>query len=327
MYYAHFKNNKLEIIKKGMDTMDKIYDLIIIGAGPAGLSAAVYASRARLDAIILEENHLGGGQIVNTYDVENYLGFSSISGFDLAAKFRDHAEHLGAKFVSGTVTSLDEKSGCRQVICNNEEYLAKSVIIASGARHKKLEVPGEENLGGRGVSYCATCDGALYKGKTVAVVGGGDTAAEDAIYLANLCETVYLIHRRDTLRASHVLQEKLRSLPNVKIFWNSQVQKIEGQELVESVWVKHAEEETTDKYEVQGVFIAIGITPNSANFSGGVQVDESGFIIADEFCETSRAGVFAAGDVRTKQLRQIATAVSDGANAANSAEKYIGGFL
>lgn len=303
--------------------MGKIHDLIIIGSGPAGLSAAIYAERAKLDTVVLEKAMMSGGQVLNTYEVDNYPGMPGINGFDLGMKYREHADKLGAKFVEAEVLSVDAAGEIKKVITEAETYEAKTILITTGARYRKLEVPGEIELSGRGVSYCATCDGAFFRGKKVAVVGGGDVAVEDAIFLARLCEKVYLIHRRDELRAAKTLQEKLLSLDNVELVWNTVVNRINGENEVVSIEVADKTDKSARELDVSGVFIAVGIIPNTKEFVGLADMDEGGYIIAGEEGITSTPGIFVAGDVRTKQLRQIVTAISDGANAITSIEHYL----
>ena len=300
-----------------------MYDLIIIGAGPAGLAAGIYASRARLSAVIIEQNYVNGGQIIDTYEIDNYPGLPGLSGMDLAMKMAEHAEKLGVETVNGFVQSLDLEGPVKKVITDEGTYEARSVIIASGATHSKLGAEGENQYGGMGVSYCATCDGAFYRGKDVLVVGGGDVAVEDAIFLARSCNKVYVCHRRDELRAAKILQETLLSLPNVEMVWNSNLRKISGGMKVESATVVNKLDQSERTIPVSGVFIAVGIQPRSEFAKNHVAMDEKGYIIADETGATSVPGVFAAGDVRTKQLRQVVTAVADGANAVTSAEKYL----
>lgn len=302
--------------------MDKIFDLIIIGSGPAGLAAAVYAQRAKLDTITIEKSMVSGGQVLTTYEVDNYPGYPGISGYDLGTKFREHADKLGAVFTEDEVERIELEGKIKTVVCSGDTYRAKTVIIATGANHRKLGVPGEEELAGMGVSYCATCDGAFFRKKVTAVIGGGDVALEDAIFLARLCEKVYLIHRRDEFRGAKSLQEKLLSLPNVEVIWDTVVEKINGSEKVESISLLNKKTNEQSELEVQGVFIAVGITPVTDVFSGLVEMDH-GYIKASEDGRTSVDGIFAAGDVRTKPLRQIVTAVSDGANAITSVERYL----
>lgn len=301
-----------------------MYDLIIIGAGPAGLSAAVYGRRAGLELLVIEQTPMGGGQVVDTYEVDNYLGMPGINGFDLAQKFRGHADGLGAVFLSGRVTAVRDEGDFKVVeTADGASYEARTLILAGGAEHAKLGVPGEAEFRGQGVSYCATCDGAFFKKRDVAVVGGGDVAAEDAVYLSRFCRKVYLIHRRDSLRAAKSLQEKLFSCENVEVIWNSTLQRIQGTDLVEGVCIRQNGEDTERELAVEGVFIAVGMRPNTEIYRGTADCDESGYLLAGEDCATSVPGIFAAGDIRTKALRQIVTAVSDGACAVASVERYL----
>lgn len=299
-----------------------MYDLIIIGSGPAGLGAAIYGKRAGLDTLVLEKNPMSGGQVLNTYEVDNYLGMPGINGFEMGMQFREHADRLGAEFLETDVTGISVDGTKRLVHTKKEVLEAKAVIVATGAVHKKLGAPGEERLAGRGISYCATCDGAFYRGKTVAVVGGGDVAVEDAVFLARSCEKVYLIHRRDELRAAKRLQEQLFALPNVELIWNTEVEEIQGDEVVSGLLLHNKKEQKQSAIDVAGVFIAVGITPDSDICRGVVEMDGNGYLIAGEDCATSVPGIFAAGDVRTKKLRQIITAVADGANAVAAAQEY-----
>lgn len=303
--------------------MDKIHDLIIIGSGPAGLSAAVYAQRAELDTVVIERNMMSGGQILNTYEVDNYPGLPGISGFDLGMKLREHADKLGAEFKEDTVMAAELGGDVKKIVCENDTYLAKTVIIATGAHHKKLGAKGEEVLTGAGVSYCATCDGAFFKNKVTAVIGGGDVAIEDAIFLARMCSKVYLIHRRDELRGARSLQNRLMSLDNVEVIWDTVVDEIEGEDKVESLMLRNKKTGEKSELKVDGVFIAVGIEPDSEQYSGQVEMDQHGYIVAGEDGKTSVDGVYAAGDVRTKALRQVITAAADGANCITSAQSYL----
>ena len=298
-------------------------DLIIVGSGPAGLTAAIYATRAKLDTLIIEQSFMSGGQVINTYEIDNYPGLPGISGMDLGLKMREHAENLGAQFVTETVTSLALGGNIKAVITDKNVYEAKTVILAMGANHRKLGVRGEEELTGRGISYCATCDGAFYKGSDVAVIGGGDVAVEDAIFLARICRKVYVIHRRDELRAAKVLQEHLLSLDNVEMEWNSVTEALEGENQVGAVRIRNVMTGETKCLHVDGVFIAVGIEPNTELVEGQVELSRSGYILAGETAETSVEGVYAVGDIRMKPLRQIITACADGANAVASVQNYL----
>lgn len=299
-----------------------MYDLIIIGSGPAGLSAAVYGKRAGLNLLVLEKAPMSGGQVLNTYEVDNYLGMPGMNGFDMGMKFREHADKLGVEFREADVLSLNDRDGIKVVKTNEEELEARAVILATGAVHAHLGVPGEEELSGMGVSYCATCDGAFFRGKTVAVVGGGDVALEDAIYLARTCEKVYLIHRRDELRGARVLQGELKRLANVEILYSCTVEEIQGGDGVEKLRVKNVKTGELFDLNAAGIFIAVGIRPNTELVRDMVDCDEGGYILAGEDCATNVPGLFAAGDVRKKPIRQIITAVADGANAAVAAGSY-----
>ena len=302
-----------------------MYDLIIIGSGPAGLSAAVYGKRAGLNLLVLEKNPMSGGQVLNTYEVDNYLGMPGINGFDMGMQFRQHADNLGVEFREAEVSAIEDKGDRKIVRTDQEEIETKAVILATGAVHAHLGVPGEEELSGMGVSYCATCDGAFFKGRTVAVVGGGDVALEDAIYLARTCEKVYLIHRRDELRGAAVLQEELKELPNVEILYSHVVEEILGEDAVEGLRIRNLKTEETSKLLVAGVFVAVGIRPGTELVRELTACDEGGYVLAGEDCATQMPGLYAAGDVRKKPIRQIVTAVSDGANAAVAAGVYCRG--
>ena len=299
-----------------------MYDLIIIGSGPAGLSAAVYAIRAGLHILVMESNAMSGGQVLNTYEVDNYLGMPGSDGFTMGMAFRAHADKLGVEFKNARVMSLEDKGSYKVIHTRKESLEAKAVILATGAHHAQLGVSGETEFAGRGVSYCATCDGAFFRGRTVAVVGGGDVALEDAIYLARSCEKVYLIHRRDELRGARILQEELSGLSNVEILYSHTVQQIKGKDGVEALELLDVKSGESRELPVDGVFIAVGIHPNTELVKDLTACDDGGYVPAGEDCATDIPGLFAAGDVRRKPLRQIVTAVSDGANAAVSAENY-----
>lgn len=299
-----------------------MYDLIIIGSGPAGLSAAVYGKRAGLDVLVLEKNYMSGGQVLNTYEVDNYLGLPGINGFDMGMQFREHADKLGVEHAEGEVIGIED-GRVKKVITTDKEYEAYAVILAMGASHAHLNVPGEVELTGRGVSYCATCDGAFYRGKTVAVVGGGDVALEDAVYLARFCEKVYLIHRRDEFRGAKILQKQVEALENIEVLYSYTVEEICGEETVSKLVIKDVKSGETKDLVVEGIFIAVGIVPATNWLPDWIEKDEKGYVVATEEGETSVTGIYAAGDIRTKALRQIITAVADGANAAVRAGQYV----
>ena len=303
-----------------------MYDLIIIGSGPAGLSAAIYGIRAGLNLLVMEQNPMSGGQILNTYEVDNYPGLPGISGFDMGQAFRAHADKLGVEFVEAKVKEIVDNGDFKTVRTRKQEYETRAVIMASGAQHAHLGAPGEQELSGMGVSYCATCDGAFFKGKTVAVVGGGDVALEDAIYLARTSAKVYLIHRRDELRGAKVLQDELKALPNVEILYSHVVDEIHGEDAVKSVLVRDLKENSQSELALDGVFIAVGIHPSSELVQGLVKCDEAGYVLAGEDCASSCAGIYAAGDIRRKPLRQVVTAVADGANAVTSVVDLLRNF-
>lgn len=298
--------------------MDKKYDLVILGAGPAGITAGIYAMRARLDTVLLEKNYVNGGQVLNTHEVDNYPGFPQISGIALSEAFENHAKQLGLPIQQGEVLEIVKEDHGFRLETEEKTYRSDSVIIAAGARPRLLQVPGEQELAGMGVSYCATCDGAFFKDKTVAVAGGGDTAVEDAIFLSRLCQKVYLIHRRDQLRAAKILQQRVMALDNVDILWNCEIKEIQGEEQVTGVKLFHNKENSSRTLPVDGIFIAVGLLPNSQGLENIASTDEMGYFIAGEDCRTDTPGIFTAGDIRTKNLRQIVTAAADGANAVAS---------
>ena len=306
-----------------------IYDTIIIGAGPAGAAAAIYASRAGISTLWIDNRFVPGGQIADSAYIDNYPGFPGIAGAELGEAMAAHAAGLGMEPVRAKVLRImREENGFWFLHTKKNDYTAKTVIYACGAAHRHLEIPGEEELAGSGVSYCATCDGAFFKDQDTAVIGGGNTACEDALFLAKLCRKVYLIHRRDELRADKVLQELVLKTENIEILWSTVPLEILGETEVTGLEVKPAGVSLASPAEasilpVSGVFIAAGMVPNSAFLQGLVDMDETGYVKADEDCRTSAPGFFAAGDVRTKPLRQIVTAVSDGANAVTSALNYL----
>ena len=300
---------------------DKMKDLIIIGSGPAGLSAAVYAQRAMLDQVVIEKG-FSGGQIVTTEQVDNYLGLYGENGYDLAMRFKDHADQLGVPFLEAEVTQITDSGDHKEIHLEGGEVLtAKAVILATGANHKPLGVSGESEFSGAGVSYCATCDGAFFRNRTVALVGGGDVALEDALYLSKLCEKVYLIHRRDELRGAKLLQQRVFDAENIEFLGSSEITQITGSGMVEQITVADRKSSTARELAVSGVFIAVGMEPQNALVQGLVALDDAGYIIAGEDCRTSVPGIYAVGDIRTKQLRQVVTAVADGAVAVSSLEQ------
>ncbi|MCL2145327.1 MAG: thioredoxin-disulfide reductase [Endomicrobia bacterium] len=299
-----------------------IYDVIIIGGGPAGLSAAIYASRARLKTLLIEKSGCGGQMAVTDF-LENYPGFNGgINGFELAVKLEAQAKDFGAAITYDEVTGLNFAGQTKEVIAVNNKYETKTVIIAAGADVKKLGISGEDGFIGRGISFCATCDAPFFKEKDVLVVGGGDSALQESVYLAKFAKNVTLVHRRKEFRAAKILQERLLSQPNISVIYDSIPEEIIGKDSVESVKLKNVENKQTQIVKVHGVFVFIGGVPNTA-FAQGLSLDAAGYIITDENMKTSAEGVFACGDIRKKQLRQVVTAASDGAQAAISAQHYI----
>ncbi len=300
-----------------------MYDLVIIGSGPAGLSAAVYAKRACLSILVIEKEAFAGGQMVYTEEVDNYLGLNAKSGFELAESFKQHALDLDVSFAEGAVEKIVPKDGKWSLhMESGEDIETKTVLLATGATHRKLGVPGEETFAGVGVSYCATCDGAFFQGKSVAVVGGGDVALEDALYLANICEHVYLIHRRNELRGTKVLQNQVFANEKITFLGESEVTEITGDKQVSGISVHNKVTDETKELSVAGVFIAVGMEPQSDLYAPLLSL-EHGYVPAGEDCATEKDGLYVAGDVRTKRLRQIVTAVADGANAVHSIQEYL----
>lgn len=299
-----------------------MYDTVIIGSGPAGLSAAVYAKRAQLDSVLIEKQYMGTGQIAESERVDNYLGLYGESGFDLGEKFRSHAVSLGVEFIENEVVKIVPEDNFYNIaFSDNSGIKTKTIIYAAGANPRKLCIKGESEFTGKGVSYCAVCDGAFYKNKTVAVVGGGDTALQDAILLSKVADTVYLVHRRDEFRANKTLQKTVKEMQNIKLVLNSVPEEIIGDKKVSAVKILHSGNE--EILNVDGIFIAVGTVPNSSLLKSIVKLDDKGYVAANEDGITSANGIFAAGDVRTKKLRQVATAVSDGANCVQSVEEYL----
>ncbi len=301
-----------------------MHDVVIIGGGPAGLTAGVYAARGGLKTLICEEKIIGG-QIVLSYEVENYPGFpQGISGMELIENFTKQAEKFGVETSYEGVKSIEEDRECKSVYLTNGSCIkTKTVIIAAGASANKLGCPGEKKFTGKGVSYCATCDGAFFRNKTVAVIGGGDSAIEEALYLTNLAKKVYIIHRRDRLRAIKILQDRAVENKKIEFIFNSVVKEIQGDKLVNGLLLENRKTKELNRLDIDGVFIYVGVTPNTAFVADMIKLDENGYIITDEKMETNIEGIYAAGDIRVTPLRQVITAAADGAIAASSAQKYI----
>ncbi|MBQ8356279.1 MAG: FAD-dependent oxidoreductase [Clostridia bacterium] len=294
-------------------------DLLIIGSGPAGLSASLYAKRANLDVLVVEKEYLGTGQIAESAQVDNYIGLAGKSGYDIGEAFRQDAEKFGAEFYEASVTDIKPQNGHWITrLENGESISSKAIIYAAGAVHRRLHVPGEEKFTGNGVSFCALCDGSFYQGKTVAVVGGGDTALDDALYLSDIAGKVYLIHRRDAFRGAEKSVRRVKARANIEVILSANVTGITGESQVEAVMLDNGR-----RLSVDGVFVAVGMIPQSGMLKHLVRLDPNGYAVADETGETDAPGLFVAGDVRTKRLRQVVTAVADGANAAISASEYL----
>jgi thioredoxin reductase (NADPH) len=300
-----------------------VYDVIIVGGGPAGFTAALYSARANLKTLLFERM-FSGGQMATTEVMENYPGFeNAINGIELAMKMESQAKKFGAEVIYDEVIEMELKEKIKTVRTRQNVYSTKSVILAMGGSYRKLGLDQENRLMGRGVSYCATCDGSFYKDMTVAVIGGGDTAVEDANYLSRMCKKVYLIHRRDALRAVKSLQQEVFNNPKVEIIWDSVVEDIEGVEAVEALKIKNVKTEKLSTLKIDGVFVAIGINPNTKLVEGVIELSESGHILTDENMNTKIPRVMACGDIREKNLRQVITAAADGAIAAYSAERQV----
>ena len=297
-------------------------DLFIIGAGPAGLTAAIYARRAGLSVTIAESN-MYGGQILTTPEVENYPSIKKIAGWELAENLYEQAMALGAELIFEQVNAIEDKGDYKQITTASGNYEARTVIIANGAKRRKLEVPGEDRLMGQGVSYCATCDGAFFTGKVAVVVGGGSTALEDALYLANLCQRVHLIHRREGFRGQQTLLDAVMAHEKIEIHTNRVPLEVMGETAVQAIRLRDTQSDMEETIETDAVFVAIGLSPDNAVFSPLIQLDDYGYILASEDCHTNVPGIFVAGDTRRKALRQIVTAASDGAIAATEAAAYL----
>ncbi|NLK07238.1 MAG: thioredoxin-disulfide reductase [Firmicutes bacterium] len=301
----------------------KIYDVAIVGGGPAGMSAAIYTGRAHLDTCLIEALSTGG-QMFNTSTIENYPGFQTVNGPELSSKMEAQVRHWGIEPVYGEIVNLGQ--GKEQFTLTDSvgnEWHARTVIAATGSKPRKLEIPGETELTGSGVSYCATCDGAFFKGKEVVVVGGGDSAIEESLYLARIVKQVTVVHRRDSLRATMDLQKRAFAEPNIKFIWDASVEAILGDMTVDGLRVRNIKDESVSVVPAAGVFIYIGNIPNTEFLQGLAALDETGYVIAGEDTVTNVPGLFAAGDIRTKGLRQIVTALGDGAVAAMAAERYL----
>ncbi|CAM3281290.1 thioredoxin-disulfide reductase [Sporolactobacillus spathodeae] len=302
---------------------EKIYDVIIAGAGPAGMTAAVYAARANMDTLMIERG-IPGGQMANTEAVENYPGFESILGPDLSNKMFEHAKKFGAVYAYGDIKEIRDGKDFKIVDCGSKQYKSRTVILTTGAEYRKLGVPGEKELAGRGVSYCAVCDGAFFKGKKLAVIGGGDSAVEEGTYLTRFAASVTIIHRRDQLRAQKILQNRAFNNEKVDFIWDTVCEKINGTDgKVSSLTLKNKKTGETSELPVDGVFIYVGMNPLTAAVKNLAITDEHGYIVTNEKMETKIPGIFAAGDVRQKELRQIVTATGDGSIAAENAQKYV----
>ncbi len=300
--------------------MNNVYDVIIIGAGPAGMTAAIYAKRAKKNVLVFEKANYGG-QIITTNDVENFPTYKHISGFEFAQNLYNQIIELGVEVKFEKV--IDIKDGeVKEVITSDNAYKTKTIILATGADNRKLGIENEDKLTGKGISYCATCDGNFYKDKIVAVNGGGNTALEDAIYLSEIAKKVYLIHRRDSFRADEILVNELKTKSNIELILNSNIISLNGNDKLESIDIKNNDGNISN-LKIDGLFLAIGRNPENQNFAKIINLDEKGYIIASEDCHTNKEGIFVAGDNRVKDLRQLVTATSDGAIAATEAIKYI----
>ncbi|MEW9669460.1 thioredoxin-disulfide reductase [Ammoniphilus sp. 3BR4] len=300
----------------------KIYDVVIVGAGPAGMTAAVYTSRANMSTLMLERG-IPGGQMANTEEIENYPGYDHILGPDLSNKMFEHAKKFGAEYAYGDITEIQDGFPYKTIRAGKKEYLTKSIIVATGAEHRELGVPGEKDFSGRGVSYCAVCDGAFFKGKELVVVGGGDSAVEEAVFLTRFATKVTIIHRRNQFRAQKILQKRAFENPKIEVIWNTHVKEIKGDNVVTGVLLEDANTGEQREFACNGVFIYVGMDPLSKAVQGLGITNEAGYVLTDEKMKTSVPGIFAAGDVREKMLRQVVTATGDGGVAALSAQHYV----
>jgi len=302
---------------------EKIYDVVIIGAGPAGMTAAVYTSRANLSTLMIERG-IPGGQMANTEEVENYPGFDTILGPELSTKMFDHAKKFGAEYAYGDVTEIIDGKEYKTIKSGAKEYKTRAIIISTGAEYKKMGVPGEKELGGRGVSYCAVCDGAFFKQKNLVVVGGGDSAVEEGVYLTRFADKVTIVHRRDKLRAQKILQDRAFANEKIDFIWNATVKEInEADGKVGSVTLQSTVDGTESDFDTNGVFIYIGMLPLTKPFESLGILNDAGYILTNDNMETTVPGIFAAGDVREKSLRQIVTATGDGSIAAQAVQHYV----
>ncbi len=303
-------------------TEQKVYDVVIAGAGPAGMTAAVYTARANMSTLMLERG-MPGGQMANTEDIENYPGFESILGPDLSNKMFEHAKKFGAEYAYGDISEIVDGYPYKTVKAGNKEYLAKSIIIATGAEHRELGVLGEREFSGRGVSYCAVCDGAFFRGKELVVVGGGDSAVEEALFLTRFAAKVTIVHRRDQFRAQKIIQNRAFDHPKIEVIWDTVLKEIKGETKVGSVLLENAKTGEQQEFPCEGVFIYVGMDPLTKPFLEMGITNEEGYLLTDEKMKTEIPGIFAAGDVREKLLRQVVTATGDGSIAAQSAQHYV----
>ncbi|MFI8715225.1 thioredoxin-disulfide reductase [Brevibacillus brevis] len=300
----------------------KVYDVIIAGAGPAGMTAAVYTSRANMSTLMLERG-IPGGQMANTEDIENYPGFTSILGPDLSTKMFEHAQQFGAEYAYGEIKEIRDEEPYKRVITGDKEYLTKSVIVATGAEHRLLGVQGEKELSGRGVSYCAVCDGAFFRNKELVVVGGGDSAVEEAVFLTRFASKVTIVHRRDQFRAQKILQKRAFDNEKIEVIWDTELKEIRGEGKVQAVLLQNTKTGEQREFPADGVFIYVGMDPLTASVRPLGITNDAGYVLTDEKMNTKVKGVFAAGDVREKMLRQVVTATGDGSIAAQSAQHYV----